>query len=474
MKLRTKITLIAAAVILLAAAVSDGIIWMICRRTLLQEAEQNVIHRLAVQSAELERYTEQIGGTVTLPELTYYFKTRGDDYTVFVWNGTVVYNQTALELEDLRSAEFLPYAYSTNEIAQIRKNGAEMLVLQGSAGGGVLYAVEDLRPVTHRLTMLAFGMLTISACIAVLTIPLLYLLTRRTLRPLGKLSDSAKLIAAGAYDERAAVTGTDEIGMLAQDFNTMADAVQERIRALAESEERKSMFMADFSHELKTPLTAISGYAQTMRTVRLSEEDQAEALGYIYSESKRLDRLAKKMMRLMELERTERLETENIDISALISAACETCRPAAEKKGITLEQGDCTGSLRGDFDLLHDALCNLIDNACKASNAGQTVRLYTEITRETNDNPNITALSEDCAIVVEDAGCGIPEHEIRNLTEPFYMVDKSRSRRSGGAGLGLSLVAQIIRIHGIRMDIESEPDHGTRIKLHFVYTPLNT
>ena len=216
--------------------------------------------------------------------------------------------------------------------------------------------------------------------------------------------------------------------------------------------------MADFSHELKTPLTAISGYAQTLRTVKLSEEDREEALGYIYTEIKRLDRLAKKMMRLMQLDSEESLQMLPVDNKQLLRAVIETCKPAAEQKGVALRTGECGGTVRGDFDLLHDAMCNLADNAIKASGPGQTV---------------ILSASDD-ALTVTDEGCGIPKDEIKNLTEPFYMVDKSRSRQSGGAGLGLSLVKRIAQLHGAELEIESTVGEGTTVKLHFVYTPLNT
>ena len=239
--------------------------------------------------------------------------------------------------------------------------------------------------------------------------------------------------------------------MLAEDFNKMADAVQEKIAALTDSEARKTMFMADFSHELKTPLTAISGYAQTLRTVKLSADDREEALGYIYSESKRLDRLAKKMMRLMQLDRTESLQTEEIDCEKLLNAAAATCKPNAQRLGISLQIERCSGTVRGDFDLLHDALCNLTENAIKASSDGQTVTLR----------------AENSCITIKDCGCGIPQDEIKNLTEPFYMVDKSRSRSEGGAGLGLSIVKMILQLHGAEMAIESTVGKGTIITLQF-------
>ena len=452
MKLRTKITLIAALVILIAAAVSDGIIWFICRRTLMHEAEQTVYTKMLSLQTDYLEFNAQSRGILSDSEQRFFFKQRGDDYVICLDGTAEIYNQTVLTPSELLEMDTTAY---TNSVAVshgvLQISGHRLLIARGESAGRTLYAVHDLADVIRRLRLLALGMLGVLLGVCIPAVIVLYLLLRRTMKPLGSLSDSAKQIAAGAYEERAAVSGNDEVGLLAQDFNLMANAVQEKINALAESEQRKTMFMADFSHELKTPLTAISGYAQTLRTVKLSEEDKEEALGYIYSESKRLDRLAKKMMRLMQLDRTESLQRLPVDKQKLLNAVLATCQPAARKKGITLQIEDCGGTVQGDFDLLHDALCNLTDNAVKASKQGQTVRLS----------------AEQDLLTVTDEGCGIPQEEIKNLTEPFYMVDKSRSRQSGSAGLGLSLVKQIMQLHGANLEIESTLGKGTQIHLRF-------
>ena len=456
MKLRTKITAVAALVILIAAAVSDGVIWGICRRALTREAEQTALRQMAELQADLERRKMQNGGDLNAQELAFFFKQRGDDYIICMHDGEMVYNQTVLTAADLISETAkIPLTNEEYRLSNTTVSGRPVLIassyLQDMRTQVSLYRITDLTPVSRRLRLLALGMLGVLLGVGIPAVIVLYLLMRRTMQPLGVLSESAKQIAEGAYEKRAAVSGQDEIGLRAGDFNKMADAVQEKIAALTDSEERKTMFMADFSHELKTPLTAISGYAQTLRTVKLSEEDKEEALGYIYSESRRLDRLAKKMMRLMQLDRTESLQMTEIDCAKLLDAVEATCKPNAEKRGVRLQIGESGGTVRGDFDLLHDALCNLTENALKASAEGQTVTLS----------------AENGCITVEDHGCGIPQDEIKNLTEPFYMVDKSRSRSAGGAGLGLSIVRQIVQLHGAEMTIESELGAGTIITLQF-------
>ncbi len=116
-----------------------------------------------------------------------------------------------------------------------------------------------------------------------------------------------------------------------------------------------------------------------------------------------------------------------------------------------IEIGECPGSWPCDRDLLTQAIVNLVDNSVKACSQGGTVRIYVK----------------DGALTVEDDGCGIPEEDIAHLTEAFYMVDKSRSRQSGGAGMGLALTSAILRRHGLKLRIESRMGRGTRAMIAF-------
>ncbi len=453
MKLRTKITAVAALVILIAAAISDGVIWSICRRSMLGEAKQTLFGQTVMLQSKYEEFQMHYQGTLRDAERRFFFKQYGSDYVICLRGKQEIFNQTVLTPEDLQNMKLSNQHYGQPAaVGEMRIRGHSLLITKIEQPDALkIYVVYDLADVTRRLRRLALGMLGVLLGVGIPAVIVLHLLLCRTMKPFGVLSDSAKQIAAGAYEKRAEISSRDEIGLLAKDFNKMADAVQDKIAALTDSEKRKTMFMADFSHELKTPLTAISGYAQTLRTVNLSVDDQEEALGYIYSESRRLDRLAKKMMRLMQLDRTESLQMTEIDCQSLLDSVLATCKPIAEHQGIRLQTARCSGAVQGDFDLLHDALCNLTENAVKASTAGQTV----------------TLCAENGMITVRDEGCGIPADEIKNLTEPFYMVDKSRSRSAGGAGLGLSIVRMILQLHGADMAIESTVGKGTDITLKF-------
>ncbi|MBE5934021.1 MAG: HAMP domain-containing histidine kinase, partial [Lachnospiraceae bacterium] len=230
------------------------------------------------------------------------------------------------------------------------------------------------------------------------------------------------------------------------------EAVEIRTKSLQESERKKTLFMGDLTHELKTPMTAISGYSQLLLTTKLSEEHKEEALLYIYEECGRLERLAKKMMKLLELDYEDALELEEISAEKLFDSVSRSCSQLLKNKNMTLECIQDGEVFMVDVDLMTDALINLVDNGIKASADGSKIVLKAE--------PNM--------ISVIDYGKGIPKEEQDKILEPFYMIDKSRSRQSGGAGLGLALTATIINKHNCKLVIDSEVGKGTTMILQFV------
>ena len=216
------------------------------------------------------------------------------------------------------------------------------------------------------------------------------LLARRLTRPLAVLTDAGAQIAAGDYARRTDLHTGDEIEALSRSFDKMADAVQEKIADLEADVQRREDFVGAFTHELKTPMTSIIGYADMLHTMQTDPDEQREAAAAI---------------------------------------------------------------VRGDADLLLDLLCNLVQNAAKASAPDAPVLV---LCAQAGDAVTLT---------VADRGCGIPPELIPRVTEPFYMVDKSRARRQGGSGLGLALCQRIAAAHGSALRIESEPGRGTRVSV---------
>ena len=239
------------------------------------------------------------------------------------------------------------------------------------------------------------------------------LLARRLTRPLAVLTDAGAQIAAGDYARRTDLHTGDEIEALSRSFDKMADAVQEKIADLEADVQRREDFVGAFTHELKTPMTSIIGYADMLHTMQTDPDEQREAAAAIVHEGR-------------------------------LHAACPD---------VTLRTPAAAPTVRGDADLLLDLLCNLVQNAAKASAPDAPVLV---LCAQAGDAVTLT---------VADRGCGIPPELIPRVTEPFYMVDKSRARRQGGSGLGLALCQRIAAAHGSALRIESEPGRGTRVSV---------
>lgn len=250
------------------------------------------------------------------------------------------------------------------------------------------------------------------------------LLARRLTRPLAVLTDAGAQIAAGDYARRTDLHTGDEIEALSRSFDKMADAVQEKIADLEADVQRREDFVGAFTHELKTPMTSIIGYADMLHTMQTDPDEQREAAAAIVHEGRRLEALSRKLLALLGLNE-EGVELTAVPLPALwprLHAACPD---------VTLRTPAAAPTVRGDADLLLDLLCNLVQNAAKASAPDAPVLV---LCAQAGDAVTLT---------VADRGCGIPPELIPRVTEPFYMVDKSRARRQGGSGLGLALCQRI-------------------------------
>ena len=267
--------------------------------------------------------------------------------------------------------------------------------------------------------------------------------------PIRSLRRAANQLAQGDYSTRAQVMGGDEIGELAGNFNHMADAIEKNVQELEDAARRQEDFTASFVHELKTPLTSIIGYADMLRSRDLGEDKQFKAASYIFSEGKRLENLSLALMSLLVVGHAT-ADVRSVNMQRLCLEAERISLPAIRGKGLSLVVQE-EGSLQGDPALLQMLLQNLLDNARKASEPGGLLVLEGRRT------------GSGYCLTVSDQGRGIPEAELSKITEAFYMVDKSRSRAEGGAGLGLALCKEIAALHQGSLHFESQLDLGTKV-----------
>ena len=266
--------------------------------------------------------------------------------------------------------------------------------------------------------------------------------------PIRSLGRAADQLAQGDYSTRARIMGGDEIGELAGNFNRMADAIEKNIQELEDAARRQEDFTGSFVHELKTPLTSIIGYADMLRSRDLGEDMRFKAASYIFSEGKRLESLSLSLMNLLVVGRSK-AEARTVNMRKLCAEAARISQPAMKAKGLALTVRAEEGAVRGDGALLQTLLQNLLDNARKATASGGRVVL----TGRSREN--------GYQVTVADQGRGIPDRELNKITEPFYMVDKSRSRAEGGAGLGLALCKEIAELHQGHLRFESQEGKGT-------------
>lgn len=240
----------------------------------------------------------------------------------------------------------------------------------------------------------------------------------------------------------------------------MASAIEDKINQLEKISADKQRFIDNLAHELRTPLTSIIGYADFLRTARYDEETLISSLSYIYEEGKRLEKLAFKLMDLIILGKEDfKMNEENI--KELLIEIRNSLVPKLEEKNIRLEISAEDFSFLMDKDLIKILIVNLVDNSIKASTRGDKV--WISVFKD---------VESKIIMEVKDLGIGIPEEDISKVFEPFFMVDKSRSRVNSGVGLGLSLCAEIAEIHNAKIEIESKLGEGTCIKIIFM-SPYN-
>lgn len=290
--------------------------------------------------------------------------------------------------------------------------------------------------------------------IAILCIssPVIFLLTRALTGSIKKVGKAAGRIAKGNYSERIRIEGKDEISELASDFNLMARQVEEKVAELSDVARQKEDFAANFAHELKTPLTSVIGYADMLYRRELPKEEVKSAAEYILSEGMRLESLSLKLMDLFVLDKQDFL-LERMSVKEMFENLAQGIEPVCRKRGATLHMEIEDGMIDVDYDLFKTMILNLVDNAVKA---------------DCKDVWISGIQGRDVyRIRIRDNGKGIPPKELGRITEAFYMVDKSRSRKQHGAGLGMALVSKIVRIHRAEMEIESDGKMGTVISIGF-------
>jgi len=274
-------------------------------------------------------------------------------------------------------------------------------------------------------------------------------LIKRDLRPLEHMAQTAGAIAAGDLSQRVQpAEPRTEVGRLGLSLNAMLAQIEVAFAERAATEEKLRRFLADASHELRTPLTSIRGYAEVFeRGAKDDPEDLATAMRRIEEESKRMGVMVEELLVLARLGEGWQPEQEPVNLKRIVTDAVADAHAAAPDREISLDGADAT-TVMGDDLQLRQVIANLLANAREHTPVGTPVH----VTLATADGQAV--------LDVADEGPGLPPDEADCVFEPFYRADPSRTRDTGGAGLGLAIVAAIVEDHGGTVAAASQPDDG--------------
>ena len=371
---------------------------------------------------------------------------RDDRVTWIDENGDVLYdNRTGEGIPNQKDDPEVRDAFETGTGHSVRKSGSvgERTVYYAirCADGTVLRLSRPLSAVQQTLTS-ATLLLCILVLMTLISIVLAFRAAKQIVKPINEMD----------LDDPAA-TPYPELKPLLQRIQDQSLTIRE------ETDQREQMrreFSANVSHELKTPLTSISGFAELMSQGLVPPEKIPEFSGDIYRESQRLINLVDDIMRLSKLdENAVPPDWENVDLYDLASDTIDSLRPAAEKQNVSLRLMGEHLSVNGIRRLLGEMVYNLCDNAVKYNRPGGSVTV------------TVASSDEGTLLRVADTGIGIPKDKQDRVFERFYRVDKSHSRELGGTGLGLSIVKHGAQFHGAQVRLESDLDSGTVITLVF-------
>lgn len=410
---------------------------------------------LASSFSEMASYylTEEDSATVEASLVNYCFSRFADFSSVLMRGEETLYSGVSVDPRTLLPLSGNEYGIQLTE----REIEGRNVLIVGSlvtvkSTPYAVYVVEDISTTYNSITNMAGTFVIVSMAGILLGAGSIALLMRRSTRPLTALALTARRIADGEYGIRASVETHDEVGTLADDFNMMAKAMETRIAELTETAERQRLFIGGVTHEFKTPLTALLLHTRMLRRANMTEEEKDGSLAHIESQCEWLERLVQTLLRIITLDRE--IERKPCAVDVLFDRVRQNTQKSLADRGVTLNTLSDGGTLLVNADLIQSLLINLVDNAAKAYDTGM-------------ENRKVCLTVSGSTIEVSDNGRGIPKEALPRIFEPFYMVDKSRSKKSGGSGLGLTLVRKIADAHGAEITVESSVGKGTTVRLRF-------
>lgn len=309
---------------------------------------------------------------------------------------------------------------------------------------------EDLHDITTKFLSILPAIIGVLIFILIALFIVANFLTIKIIEPIYIVSQSIESIMSGKEIKNFEVY--DELKPFIKTIEKQKSEIENYISQLKEKEKYRRDFTANVSHELKTPLTSINGYAEMIATGNVDKENTIKFANIIHREGNRLLEIIDSIINLSRIEsETERKEMELIDIHDISKEVVSQLEIRAKNKDVNLNLNSESIIILGNKRMIRDLLYNLIDNAIKYNKPKGKVDI------------SIKKKNNTCILTVEDTGIGIPKKDQDKVFERFYMVDKSRSKKLGGSGLGLSIVKHIVKYHKGSIALSSQLDKGTKI-----------
>ena len=457
MKLSDRITILCSSVLAAVILSVTVALLLFAKSTILSLSMEQVQRKqqtLCTSFSEMANYyaANSDSDAVHASLVRYCFTRFADQTSVLMQDGEAVVSSVIVD----PSAYVQTNGDDSDEAgpAAVTAQGRRLLIAGSSTSVGGksydVYVVEDISDVYMRIRRMAWIFIGVSIAAIALGAFLVMSLVRRSTKPVTALSEAAREIADGAYEKRVKVRTKDEIGTLGEDFNRMADAVETKISELSERNERQRLFIGGVTHEFKTPMTGLILHAGLLRRANLSEDERDASLAHIETQTQWLERLTQNLLKLTTSD--EEIELESVRIPELLETVEEGVAPKLKEKGAALCVKCETDTIVLNPDLMHSLLNNLIVNAANAYDA------------DAPEKPILLTVTGK-TFSVSDRGRGIPKEAIDRIFEPFFRVDKSRSKKQGGSGLGLALVKTIADAHGAAITVDSELGKGTTVSV---------
>ena len=288
---------------------------------------------------------------------------------------------------------------------------------------------------------------------------ILAMVVRVLLKPLDALEYATEQVEKENWASRVHIKGDHELAQLGRQFNSMAEAVEEHVETLKKQSKQKEQLLHNMAHEMNTPITSIQGFADYMQMTKLSEEEQRECLSFMTTESKRLKEISSTILSMAIMEHDTDLQMKTFSIKGLCNRLEELYMQQLNETTTTLKIDCQLESLYGNAVLIESLLRNLINTALHAVQNKTDGMVCVWISTEENG----------VQFIVSDNGSGIKEEDIYQIFEPFYRVDRARSRANGGSGLGLTFCRKIVEVHNGEIRVESEIEKGTRFLINLPF-----